>query len=279
MPSPNDLPGPSAASDVPLIPDQRRESMVRQLRRYKVLSVHQLTEMFDCSHMTVRRDIAALEQAGLVYTVPGGVRIASHLNSEPSHQSKALIEQPQKQAIAACAAGFLQPGMTAYLDAGTTTLTLVPHILALSDMTVVTNDFSIVQELADAAHVTVIHTGGVLDHANRSGVGGLAAATLRQLSIDVAFISASSWDLRRGATTPSAPKVEVKQAAMKGASQTVLLATSSKYGTFGLYKVAALDHFDRVISDEGLTEAAAVGIREAGVDLAIAPQLQDASAA
>jgi DeoR/GlpR family transcriptional regulator of sugar metabolism len=160
--------------------------------------------------------------------------------------------------------------MTAYLDAGTTTLTLVPHILALSDMTVVTNDFPIVQELAEATHVNVIHTGGMLDHANRSGVGGLAAATLRHIAVDVAFISASSWDLRRGVTTPSAPKVEVKQAAMAAAAQTVLLATSSKYGTFGLYKVARLEQFDHVISDEGLTEAAAVGIREAGVDLTVA---------
>jgi DeoR/GlpR family transcriptional regulator of sugar metabolism len=220
--------------------------------------------------MTVRRDIAALEQAGLVYSVPGGVRIASQLNSEPSHQSKALIEQPQKHGIARRAAQLLQSGMTCYLDAGTTTLSLVPHILALSNMTVVTNDFPIVQELADATHVDVIHTGGLLDHANRSGVGGLAAATLRQIAIDVSFISASSWDLRRGVTTPSAPKVEVKRAAMEAASQTVLLATSSKYGTFSIYKVAGLEQFDLVISDDSLASAAATGIREAGIDLALA---------
>jgi len=261
---------PSDPDGATMIPDQRRESMVRQLRRHKVLSVHQLMEMFSCSHMTVRRDIAVLEQAGQVYSVPGGVRIASQLNSEPSHQSKALTEQPQKQWIAQRAAQLLRPGMTAYLDAGTTTLTLVPHILALTGMTIVTNDFHIVQELADAAHVNVIHTGGLLDHANRSGVGGLAAATLRAIAIDVAFISASSWDLRRGVTTPAAPKVEVKRAAMESAAQTVLLATSSKYGTFGTYKVAVLEQFDLVISDHALPSAAAAGIREAGVDLALA---------
>jgi DeoR/GlpR family transcriptional regulator of sugar metabolism len=37
-----------------------------------------------------------------------------------------------------------------------------------------------------------------------------------------------------------------------------------------LYKIAGLEQFDRVISDDGLTEAAVVGIREAGVDLTIA---------
>jgi len=258
------------AADVPLIPDQRREAMLRQLRRDKVLSVHQLMESFNCSHMTVRRDIAALEEAGLVYNVPGGVRIASHVNAEPSHQLKAVVELPQKQAIARRAADTLRSGMSIYLDAGTTMLSFVPHIVELPNMTVVTNDFEIVREFASATHVNVIHIGGQLDHANLSSVGSLAAATLRQLVLDVAFISASSWDLRRGVTTPSAPKVEVKLAAMDAASRTMLTVASSKYGTVGLYKVASLERFDQVITDDALAPAAANGIRQQGIDLVLA---------
>ncbi|KPC89632.1 cytochrome C, partial [Streptomyces sp. NRRL F-6602] len=60
----------------PLIPDQRREKLLKHLRRDGVLSVQQITQLFGVSHMTVRRDIAELERQGLVFTVPGGVRIA-----------------------------------------------------------------------------------------------------------------------------------------------------------------------------------------------------------
>jgi DeoR/GlpR family transcriptional regulator of sugar metabolism len=254
----------------PMIPEQRRELMLRQLRKHQVLSVHQLVEMFDCSHMTIRRDIALLEQSGRAYSVTGGVRIASQVHSEPSHQSKAVIELPHKQAMARLAASLLHPEMTVYLDAGTSTLEIVPHIVALSGMTVVTNDFGVVNALADAAHVDVIHTGGLLDHPNRSCVGGLAAATLRQLATDVAFMSTSSWDLQRGTTTPSALKVEVKQAAMQSASRSVLLTTSSKYGTFCMYKVAGREQFDAIISDENLAEAAADAIRRQGIELLLA---------
>lgn len=263
-------------SGAPMIPDQRRELILRQLRRHQVLSVHQLMEMFECSHMTVRRDIAALEREGRAYSVPGGVRIASQLSSEPSHSLKAVLELPQKQSMARHAASLLHPDMTVYLDAGTTMLSLVPHIVPLAGMTVVTNDFPIVLELASAKHVNVIHTGGLLDHPNRSSVGPLAAATLGQLATDIAFMSASSWDLQRGVTTPSAPKVEVKRAAMESASQTVLVATSSKYGTFGMYKIAALEQFDLVISDDGLAEAAAAGIRACGVELVLASPQDEA---
>lgn len=88
-------------------------------------------EMFDCSHMTIRRDIALLEQEGRTYSVTGGVRIASQLHSEPSHQLKAVVELPQKQAMAKLAARLLHPDMTIYLDAGTSTLEIVPFIKVL----------------------------------------------------------------------------------------------------------------------------------------------------
>ena len=111
---------------------------------------------------------------------------------------------------------------------------------------------------------------GMLDHPNRSCVGGLAAATLRQLATDVAFMSTSSWDLQRGTTTPSALKVEVKQAAMQAASRCVLITTSSKYGTFGMYKIAGLEQFDAIISDDGLAHGPAESIRAHGVELMLA---------
>jgi DeoR/GlpR family transcriptional regulator of sugar metabolism len=253
-----------------LIPEQRREMIVRQLREHQVLSVHQLTDLLGCSHMTVRRDVAALEESGRVYAIPGGVRIASHLLSEPSHQAKSVTEQSQKRAIAAHVARVLKPGMTIYLDAGTTTACLVPQIVSMADMTVITNDFHTVLTLAASPKVTVVHTGGVLDHPNGSSIGPLAAATLRQLVVDIAFLSASSWDLERGVTTPSAPKVEVKRAAMGIASQIVLLATSAKYGTYGTYRVAALDEFDLVVTDDGLSDTAIQRMREFGINLDIA---------
>ncbi|WP_397452956.1 DeoR/GlpR family DNA-binding transcription regulator [Pseudomonas sp. NA-150] len=254
----------------PMMPQQRREMIIRRLRRQQTLSVVQLTEIFNCSHMTARRDIAALEQEGLVFSVPGGVRLASQLYSEPSHQNRVIVEPEQKQRMAERAAQLIKPGMTLYLDAGTTTLCLVPHIVGLSGMTVVTNDFSIVMALADAKQVKVIHTGGELDHDNLASIGTLAADTLRNLATDIAFISSSSWDLQRGITTPSEAKIEVKKAAMASASQVVLMATSSKYGTFGMYRIAGLERFDPIISDAALTADAAAGIRKLGTELILA---------
>jgi len=49
----------------------------------------------------------------------------------------------------------------------------------------------------------------------------------------------------------------------------LLIPTSSKCATFGLYKIAGLHPFDSIISDVKLTQAAD-GIRKLGVELTLA---------
>jgi len=254
----------------PLIPDQRREAILRRLHDDPVLSVHQLTQMLGVSHMTVRRDIAHLERQGLAVSVAGGVRLANGLRHEPVFAEKAVADAPEKEAMATAAAALLRDDIIVYLDAGTTTAALLPAITRRTGVTVITNDFAIVDALTPADHVEVLHTGGRLDHGNRSSVGLIAAETIRRLNCDLAVISANTWDLAHGLTSPSSAKVEVKRAAIESASTAVLMATSSKFGLFGMYDVAPLRRFDRIITDSGLGEAAADGIRDLGVTLDIA---------
>ena len=264
--------------DVTLIPDQRREKLMRALHRDQVLSVGQVVELLGVSHMTVRRDIAVLEREGRAISVAGGVRVASGMRTEPAFDDKSLRDRPQKRAIARVAEDLLQDDIVVYLDAGTTTGALVESISQRAGMTVVTNDFAIVNQLLDATQIEVIHAGGRLEHANRSTVGRLAAETLSRINFDIAFLSASSWDFGRGLTTPSEAKVAVKQAALTSTSESVLMATSSKYGRFGMYDIAPLGRFDRIITDSGLPDAAAAAIRDLGVTLDLSPLLPEDAA-
>ena len=260
----------SLRDEPPLIPDQRRELLMRHLRREQVLSVHQLTELLGVSHMTVRRDIATLEDDGRVTPIPGGVRLVTRVGHEPSRAVKNLAEAPQKNAIAREAAALVRDDMVIYLDAGTTTLAVAARIADRSGLTVITNDFAIVDELAVTGEIETVHIGGRVDFDNRSTVGLIAAGTLRGLNIDLALISASSWSTRQGVTTPSPEKVQVKTAAMDASLTSVLVADSTKHGTFSLYKAADLTDFNAVITDDALPARAAENLRTAGVDLTLA---------
>ncbi len=259
------------AAPTPLIPEQRRELIVKHLRREGVLSYRQLTGLLGVSHMTIRRDIATLEEAGRVLATPGGAKIASRLVAEPSRFEKARQDVAEKDGMARHAASLVTESMTIYLDAGTTIQAMRPHLERVNDLTVVTNDLAIIAAFLDHPSADLIAIGGRVEKANQSTTGRLAALTLHELSIDIAFLSSSSWDLRRGVTTPTESKIAPKIAALESASESVLVAGSSKYGTFGRYRVLDLDDLDMVITDAGLSDATAAGIEERGVSVVRTP--------
>ncbi|MEG8037022.1 DeoR/GlpR family DNA-binding transcription regulator [Sphingomonas sp. LR61] len=251
-------------SEPPLIPEQRRDLIVRHLRQDSVLSYRQLAGLLGVSHMTIRRDIAELEQQGRVIATQGGAKSVARVASEPPRIEKSTTEVREKDAIAARAAQLVHESMTVYLDAGTTIQAMRPYLDHLHDLTVVTNDLVIASSYLDHPTIEVIVVGGRLDKQNQSTVGRLPSIVLAELSIDVAFLSTSSWDLRRGITIPSESKVEPKKAAARAAGSTVLVATSSKYGTFGRYRVLGLDELSTIITDDGLPLRDAASIEADG---------------
>lgn len=252
-----------------LIPAQRRERIVRFVRQEQVLSVAQLTERLGVSHMTVRRDIAALARQGRVMPVAGGVSLPYQLRAEPARTIKAEQNLELKDAIAREAARLIKPEMMIYLDAGTTTQAMVEQIVAIPGISVITNDFAIVAQLSSSGLET-IHIGGHVEHQNASTSGNLATLVLAQVNIDIAFISTPSWSTRHGVTIPAEQKVTVKRAAMAASSESVLLADSSKYGTFSAYRVASVAQFDRIVTDERLPDAARAAVRDLDVELVLA---------
>lgn len=263
-----------------MIPEQRRERLVKELRRAGVLSVHELCDLLSVSHMTVRRDISALERDGRVYSVPGGVKLARQINTEPSYLDKSVTEVAEKQAMARAAATLVTSGQMIYLDAGTTIGHMVPFIWEIDELTVVTNDLTTAALLIDHPSIELFHIGGRVDRRNRSVVGDIAARSMSEFNLDLAFISTSSWDLNRGSTTPSEAKVMLKRAAMRAAATSVLIAGAAKYGSFGTLKVAPLDQFHHVITDTALSEHTANEIRLTGVHVELtnpADEMQELS--
>ncbi|MDF2664523.1 MAG: transcriptional regulator of sugar metabolism [Microbacterium sp.] len=257
------------SSSPPLIPEQRQRELMRLLRGAGALSIRHLAASLGVSHMTVRRDIAALEEEGLVDAVQGGVRIRERAGVEPPRErgSRAVLELPRKQAVAQRAAGLVSDGMTVFIDAGTTCQALVPHLTSRRGLTVVTNDFFTVSALYAHPTIEVIHTGGVVDAASGSSSGVLAAATVSAMTLDLAILSTGTWDSSHGLTTPELDKVVLKRAVLDAATSGALVADSTKYGTAERFRVVPLDALDVIVSDAELPESAAAAIAEMGVEL------------
>lgn len=249
----------------PLIPDQRQGEIIELLRASRVLSVRELTDRLGVSHMTVRRDISALEESGRVESVHGGVRLLDTQGQETpvERAPRTALENPAKLSIARAAAEIVRPGSTVFLDAGTTCEAIVDQLITVADITVVTNDFVSAMKLMEK-NIDAIHTGGSVDINSGSSSGPLAAATLASLSIDIAFLSAGAWDLNHGLTTSETDKLMLKRAAKQAAQQTVLVADSTKFGTHARFRAIPLADLDLIITDERLPENNRARLEDSG---------------
>ncbi|WP_028661359.1 DeoR/GlpR family DNA-binding transcription regulator [Nocardioides insulae] len=238
----------------PQIPAQRRERLLSLLRRDGAASTRALQEALGVSHMTVRRDIAHLQEEGLVEPVPGGVRPTSGAGQQPpsARRQRAGLEVARKEAIAARAAALVQDGMALYLDAGTTCEALVPHLARHRRLTVVTNDFWSAIALLEHPHLETIHVGGRVDTDSASSCGALSMSIARAMRLDLFFLSTGAWSVEGGITAPSADRRALKQQVHDSSTVTALVADSTKYGAHAPYHVFDLDEIDAVITDEDL---------------------------
>ncbi|MEC5343401.1 DNA-binding transcriptional repressor YgbI [Brenneria populi] len=252
-----------------MIPVERHQQILTLIAERGVVSITELTERLGVSHMTVRRDVQKLEQDGLLLSVSGGVRSPERLTIEPSHQDKSVMFSQQKEAIGRLAARQIPPNSCIYLDAGTTTLSLARQLADRDDLLIVTNDFVIAAFLIESSQCRLIHTGGTLCRENRSCVGAAAAQALRNLFIDIAFISASSWSLR-GLSTPNEDKVAVKRAVVEASSKRFLLCDTSKYGRIATYLIAPLTILDGIITDDALPAAAKDALGKMAIEVLVA---------
>lgn len=234
-----------------MIPLERQKSILNLIQQNEVMSIQDLCKIFDVSYMTIWRDINLLEKEGKVATVSGGVKASERLFVEPSHQIKGGLSTEEKNSIAAIACEKIPQNACIYLDAGTTVLALAKIIAHRDDLTIITNDLMILSFLIQNSKAELIHIGGRISKENGSSVGDIAAKTLRNFIIDIAFVSASSWNLR-GLSTPDENKVPVKEAISQVSNKLYLLSDSSKYGKVATYIALPITAFDAIFTDKKL---------------------------
>lgn len=252
-----------------LIPAQRQQIILKTLEQREVVSIAELTEALAVSHMTIRRDIVSLEQAGKVLLVSGGVRRVEQIEAEPSRNVKAALQSTEKAMISQAAGAIVPSGATVYLDAGTTCLAIAVQLAPRGDLTVLTNDFVIVSYLIENSQCALYHTGGHVIRQNESCDGESAARFIASVNIDIGFISASSWDMHY-ISTPTESKVPVKQAVVAASVKKILVSDATKYGKAGFFKAIPLKSLDAIITDSSLDPRALKAIRALGLEVIVA---------
>jgi len=177
---------------------QRRHIIITELNLSGEVSVDLLAKKFETSEVTIRKDLAALENSGLLLRRYGGAVPLPRELIEPKPEKLSK----RKLAIAKKAAGLIRDHNRIIIDSGSTTSALVQELSDKDGLIVMTNSLSIASELQGLENEpTLLMTGGTWDPHSESFQGKVAESVLRSYDFDQLFIGADGIDIDRGTTT------------------------------------------------------------------------------
>jgi len=251
---------------------QRQSSILAEVTRQGGARVADLVRSLGVSDMTIRRDIEALAERGLVAKVHGGVVAVGRAADEPRYSTKSTQQQPEKLAIARAAAALAQPGQAIGISAGTTTATLAAGLLTVPDLTVVTNSIPVEDAFyrGGRADQTVVLIGGTRTVSDAL-VGPVAETALARVNFDVLFLGVYGMNPHAGFTTPNLAEAEINRALLAAARQVVVLADHTKWDLIGIATIAPLTAAHVLITDTGLNRAARTLLRDQVGQLIVVP--------
>ncbi len=242
----------------------RHELILDEVRRARAVRVSDLAQILGVSDMTVRRDLEALDEAGLLTKVHGGATVPTLQSSfEPGFAAKSLRNTAEKDAIARAAAPLIPEGSAIGITAGTTTFRLATHLEGIEGLTVITNSMGVAELLTkdDRTDRTVILTGGVRTPSDAL-VGPVAFGALRTLHLDMVFMGVHGMAERTGFTTPNLLEAETNRAFIAAARDLVVLADHTKWDVTGLAEIVGIDAAHTLVTDDGIDEAARAVLEE-----------------
>ncbi|MER7397908.1 DeoR/GlpR family DNA-binding transcription regulator [Streptomyces sp. NPDC000151] len=246
---------------------ERQQEILRLARDGGRVDVLSLAEEFQVTAETVRRDLKALDRAGLVRRVHGGAIPAGRLDFEPDLAERDTVAADEKDRIARAALAELPDDGSVILDAGTTAARLAAEFPLESDVTVVTHGLPVAARLADHPGLTLHLVGGRIRHRTRAAVDDWALRAYREINADVLFLATNGFSLEGGLTTPDLAEAAVKRAVIRAARRVVLIADSSKFGQQHFARFGDLSDVDILITDTGLSPENALAIERAGTEV------------
>jgi DeoR family transcriptional regulator, aga operon transcriptional repressor len=247
---------------------ERLNAILERLSGDGSLSVPTIARELRVSTATIRRDLHHLEQQRLLSRTHGGAVSQGVLYELPLHY-KTDRRKPEKRRIATAAAQLVGDASAVGLTGGTTTTEVARALVALHDLTVVTNALNIASELAVRPSVKLVVTGGVARSESYELVGPFAKETLARIYLDVAFIGADGVSVNSGLTTHHEVEADTNLSLIDRSRRVVVVADSSKIGRVTFAQICPLERVHQLITDADADPEALAELSEAGVEITV----------
>jgi len=258
----------------------RRQKILSELKRHGRVQVDALSKQLETSEVTIRKDLTALEQQGVLIRRHGGaiphespalsVKAPAKPHDATSDDSEeGLNVSNRKLQIGMSAASLVKDQSRILIDYGTTTTAMIPCLNRVQGLVVMTNSMRTAQAvLALQPSPTLLMTGGTWDAQTQSLQGQIAEKVLTSYDFDQLFLGCDGIDPIRGTTTFS-ELTGLSRVMADSAKEVIVLATADKTGRRIPNLELPWQSVDKLITDAGMPDNIRQQIEQQGVEVII----------
>lgn len=251
-----------------LIPAERQKKMMEYIEQNTSAQIHELSEAFHVSEATVRRDLDDLDRQGALRRTHGGaMKLDRGTSYERRYSEKINMMRDEKHRIALSAAQMVHPGDTVILDSGTTAFFIAQAISSLENLTIITNDLYIANQMPLHPTSTMIVTGGMRRAGRQELVGTTTENFIRNTHVDISFVGVDGIDLTGGMTISNFSEVGAKQLMIRAANRSVVAADHSKFGHIALARICDATDIDLLLTDDGIDPEIMTKVKKMSVSI------------
>lgn len=242
---------------------ERFAIILEELKNNKTIQVKQLSERFNVSMETIRRDLEELEQGDYLKRVYGGAVLLKKNIPSQNFIERKNYHLKEKRLIAKKCVSLVKEGDFVAFDASTTNATITQEFMShFKHLTVLTNDIYNAQQIAINTNWTVLLPGGEINNHELFISGASAITYINKFQIDKYFMSISGFSEEIGFTDYGFKECEIKMALFQNANQVYIAADHHKFGQQAMIKVCKANEIDGVITDPDIDAETVAYFRE-----------------
>lgn len=226
--------------------NERHAKILELLSRYHKMEVSRLSTLLNVSQVTIRKDLIALEQSGMLVREHG----YATLNNSDDINKRLAFYFEQKMQIVKRAAQLVEDGETIFIESGSCCALLAVEIAQTKkDVTIVTNSAFIADYVRKIENVQIVLLGGNYQKESQVMVGPMTAQCAQAYFADKLFIGTDGFSIRTGFTGNDYMRSVAVQDMAKQVEKVIVVTDSSKFYQKGNVSLIATNRIHMLITN------------------------------
>ncbi len=248
----------------------RLDIILEHLKVNGKASFAQLAKVNGVSVDTVRRDLAELEERGLVQRVRGGAVICDDDPAQKSFGVRSSFHNDEKRMLCNGIKEVLTDGQTVALNSGTTNIEAAKFICEnYNRLNIITNSLVVLNYMLCQNKFNIIVPGGIVELQEKSIYGSRCENDIRSYNIDVALLAVNAVSIKKGITDFRFNEIGIINAMLDASDKKYVLADSSKFDNVSCMNICDLGKIDGFLTEKGISNELAEKYRQKGYKLYI----------